>query len=253
MGKNFHFARLVLLAAFLLAGCGNRTAQHPSGSPAPAADAGERLPYAPDIDPADFVARIDNPYMPLTPGVTLVYESTTGEGLERIEVTVLDETRVVMGVAAAVVRDTVTLDGQLIEDTLDWYAQDKEGNVWYFGEAVDNYVNGELANHDGSWEAGVDGALPGIIMVADPLAHAGETYRQEYYAGEAEDMGKVVGPAGPLIVPFGEFQDVLQTEDWTPLEAGSTEFKYYAPGVGLIREVKPSTGQTSELVDMLSE
>lgn len=208
-------------------------------------------PYAPAIDADDFTGAIDNPYMPLVPGVTRIYESRTADGLERIEVTVLDETRQVMGVMTTVVRDTVTVDGVLVEDTFDWFAQDEAGNVWYFGEAVDNYEDGVLADHAGSWEAGVDGAQPGIIMYADPLAHAGEPYRQEYYAGEAEDMGRVVGAAEPLAVPFGAFDDVVQTEDWTPLEPDLREHKFYARGVGVVREINLQTGEAVELVSLL--
>lgn len=242
-----------LLAAFTLSGCAgtgpDSTSVNQSGAP-PAAPA---TLYAPEIRPADFVARVDNPYMPLTPGVTQVYESQSPDGLERIEVTTLDETREVMGVTATVVHDIVTLDGQLIEDTYDWYAQDAAGNVWYFGEAVDNYENGALVDHDGSWEAGVDGAQPGIMMYADPLAHTGETYRQEYYAGNAEDMAELVGAAGIVTTPFGSFDDVIQTKDWTPLEPDLIEYKFYARGVGLIKEVTPSTNETVELVDVIGD
>jgi hypothetical protein len=215
-------------------------------------DAAEDTAYAPEIDPADFVAVIDNPYMPLVPGVTRVYESQTADGLERIEVTVLDEAREVMGVTVTIVRDTVTLDGQIIEDTHDWFAQDAAGNVWYFGEEVDNYENGQLADHAGSWAAGVDGAQPGIVMYADPLAHIDETYRQEYYPGEAEDMGRVLGSAGPLTVPFGTFDDVIQTEDWTPLEPGVSEHKFYARGVGVIKELHVGSDEAVELVEVIT-
>lgn len=238
--------RLIIfsLATLTLAAC---------GGPATSDDTAGATTYAPLINPSDFVAVIDNPYMPLTPGVTRVYESQTGAGVERIEVTVLDETRQVMGVTATVVRDTVTLDGQLVEDTFDWFAQDAAGNVWYFGEVVDNYEDGVLADHHGSWEAGVDGAQPGIVMYADPPAHAGESYRQEYYAGEAEDMGKVIGQAGPLVVPFGAFEDVIETEDWTPLEPGLVEHKFYARGLGVIMETNQTTGESVVLVEVITE
>lgn len=240
---------IIVLASSVLAACGILPTQRPADSTTGAA-AAEVTPPPGAIVPADFVALIDNPYMPLPPGTTLVYEGETGEGLEHTEVTVLDETRVVMGVTTTVVRDTVTLNGQLLEDTFDWYAQDTAGNVWYFGEAVDNYENGELIDHDGSWEAGVDGAQPGIIMNADPLAHIGEAYRQEYYAGKAEDMAQVIGSAGPLTVPFGTFEDVVQTEDWTPLEPGVREHKFYASNLGVIKEVGLKTGEITELIEV---
>lgn len=243
---------LILVIGLLAAGCArtNRPTVE-SATTDLALDPLAGTPYAPVITPDDFTGPINNAYMPLIPGTTRVYESQTVDGLERIEVTVLDETRVVLGVTTTVVRDTVTLDGVLVEDTFDWFAQDEAGNVWYFGEAVDNYEDGVLANHDGSWEAGVDGAQPGIVMFANPLAHAGEPYRQEYFPGEAEDIGRVVGVAGPLTVPFGSFDDVVQTEDWTPLEPDVREAKYYARGVGVIKEVNQATRETVELVSLL--
>ena len=239
--NKWRFWLVMTLIAVAVAACSASDA--PPGAPANVAPA-----YVPTIDPADFVATVDNPYLPLTPGRTLVYESQTDEGVEHTEVTTLAETRQVMGVTVVIVRDTVTLDGQLVEDTRDWFAQDKAGNVWYFGEEVDNYDGGQLANHAGSWEAGVDGAQPGIVMAANPLTRVGQTYRQEYYAGQAEDMAQVVGAAQPLAVPFGTFDDVVQTEDWSPLEPGVREHKFYARGVGLIRELDPDSGLTSDLV-----
>lgn len=242
---------LILAIGLLAAGCAraNRPAAE-GATPGPALDPLAGTPYAPAINPDDFTGPITNAYMPLIPGTTRVYESQTADGLERIEVTVLDETRAVLGVTTTVVRDTVTLDGVLVEDTYDWFAQDEAGNVWYFGEVVDNYEDGVLADHAGSWEAGVNGAQPGIVMFADPAARAGEPYRQEYFPGEAEDMGRVVGAAGPLTVPFGSFDDVVQTEDWTPLEPDVREHKYYARGVGVIKEVNLATGETVELVSL---
>ncbi len=241
-------ALITILVWVVLAACaGTNPATSEDGLPPV-----DGTPYALAIEPDDFVDVIDNPYMPLVPGVSRVYQSQTPDGVERIEVTVLDERRAVMGVITTVVRDTVTLDGVLVEDTYDWFAQDEAGNVWYFGEAVDNYENGVLVDHHGSWEAGIDGAQPGIIMHADPLAHTGEPYRQEYFPGEAEDMGLVVGATEPLTVPFGSFDDVVQTEDWTPLEPDVREHKFYARGVGVIKEVKVTTGETVELVSLLT-
>lgn len=250
MKRRKMVAGIFLLVVFVLASCTGLESVTSSTAENGSQSAVQSTPavYTPTIDPAEFVAVIDNPYMPLTPGVTRIYESETADGLERIEVTTLDETREVMGIIATVVRDTVTLNGQLIEDTYDWFAQDAAGNVWYLGETVDNYEDGVLVDHDGSWEAGVDGAQPGIVMYADPLAHIGETYRQEYYAGEAEDMGKVLGGVETLSVPFGIFENVIQTEDWTPLEPGLREYKFYARDVGVIRELNPDTSEAVELI-----
>jgi hypothetical protein len=211
--------------------------------------------YTPEIDPSDFVKEIDNPYFPLEPGTTWVYEGETPEGTERVEDTVLRETKRVMGVECVVLRDRVWLNGELIEDTVDWHAQDKEGNVWYFGEYTKEYENGKVVSTEGSFEAGEEGALPGIIMPADPKV--GDSYRQEYYRGEAEDMAKVIslngtGLTDAVSTPYGSFnEDVLVTKDWNPLEPDILEHKYYAPGIGLIGETKVTgPAEKIELIDL---
>ncbi len=215
--------------------------------PSPAGEA-----YAPRIDPTRFVTIIDNPYLPLTPGTTFVYEGRSDGELEHIEVTVTGETRRILGVECVVVRDTVSVDGEVIEDTYDWYAQDVAGAVWYFGEDSRTYENGELVSTEGSWEAGVDGAQPGIVMLADP--QVGDTYRQEYYAGVAEDMGEVLSLTESVTVPYGSYEDVLQTRDWTPLEPGVVEHKYYARGVGFVLEVMAEGGEARiELIDLRTD
>jgi hypothetical protein len=191
-------------------------------------------PYAPQIEPGDFVATVDNPYFPLIPGTRWVLRGSGDAQGEVDEIEVLDETRTVMGVTCVVVRDVVSEAGEPVEVTDDWYAQDVHGNVWYFGEETAEYENGEPVSTAGSWEAGIDGAQPGIIMPGNP--QVGMTYRQEFYAGEAEDVGEVVELGAEADVPFGAYEDVLVTEDWTPLEPDVRERKFYAPGVGLIRE-----------------
>ena len=147
--------------------------------------------------------------------------------------TVTRQTRQIMGITATVVRDVETRDGQPVEETADWYAQDRDGNVWYLGEDTSAIRDGK-PSPAGSWEAGVDGALPGIIMKAAP--RVGDAYRQEYYRGEAEDMGKVVRAGAAETVPFRSFDGLLVTQDWTPLEPEVVEEKYYAKGVGLVLE-----------------
>jgi hypothetical protein len=191
-------------------------------------------PYAPVVDPADFVARVDNPYFPLTPGTRWVME---GEGASAGETTVTEvtsETKTILGVVCTVVRDEVDVDRELQEITFDWYAQDLAGNVWYFGEETAEYKNGKVTTREGTWQAGVDGAQPGIIMPADPVV--GLTYRQEFLEGEAEDLAKVVELAAAAETPAGSYTDSLVTEDWTPLEPDVVERKFYAPGVGLVME-----------------
>ena len=139
-----------------------------------------------------------------------------------------------------VVRDTVTVDGDVVEDTYDWFAQDVDGNVWYLGEDTAEYDDGEVVSTDGSWEAGVDGALPGIVMLASP--RSGDAYRQEYYLGEAEDLAEVLRGRRHREVPFGEFTDVVVIEDWNPFEPETVEEKHYAPGVGVVLEVTTAGG-----------
>jgi hypothetical protein len=190
----------------------------------------EGAAYAPAIDPAEFTTRIDNPYLPFVVGTTTTYEG----GGEQVVVTVTPITRQVMGVTTVAVRDRVFEDGELIEDTEDWFAQDAAGNVWYFGEETAECEGGTAINAEGAWTAGVDGAQPGIVMLADP--RIGDEYRQEFYAGQAEDMGRVFALGESVTVPFGSFEDVLVTEDFTPLEPGHLERKSYAPGLGLIQE-----------------
>lgn len=188
-------------------------------------------PWAPDISPQDFDGRvIDNPFLPMPVGATWTYEAQTDEGLERIAVEVLPDDKEVWGVAVTVVRDTARLDGELIEDTWDWYAQDLDGNVWYLGEETCEYKGGDCVDTGGSWEAGVDGAVAGIVMEADP--QVGDVYYQEYLAGEAEDMGEVMATDTSVKVPAGTWTGCVRTKDTTALDPEVLEFKTYCAGVG---------------------
>lgn len=239
MNHARYLAIPVLMALALPSACSPK----PAGGPA-----GET--YTVTITAADFVAAIDNPYLPFIPGTRWVYEAHLPDGtVERNEVEVLQETRVVNGVTATVVHDTVFVGDELAEETHDWYAQDKDGNVWYLGETVDNYENGVLVDHSGSWEWGVDGALPGIMMWADPAAHIDQEYYQEYYSGEAEDMGKVISTGASVTVPFGSFENVLETFDSSSLDPDLRETKFYAAGIGVIKEVDLTTGEEVLLID----
>lgn len=242
----------------VLAACGSdssttaagiSTTESPTSTVAPVIDPGDGGVYEPKLDPADFVDVVDHEYFPLPVGARWEYEGEADEPgkTEHILVEVLPDRKVVMGISATVVRDTVTVDGVLLEDTYDWYAQDTEGNVWYLGEAVKNYEDGVLVDTDGSFEAGVDGALPGIVMPAEPTV--GHAYRQEFYEGEAEDMGEIVAVGGEATVPAGQYTNVLVTKDWNPLDPDVVEQKTYAPGVGVVLEehVQGGTG-TSALV-----
>jgi len=209
--------------------------------------------YNPVINPADFVAVIDNPYFPLTPGTTYIYEGITESGLEHIEVNVTLNTKVILGVTCIEVRDTVTIDGVLVEDTLDWFAQDTEGNVWYFGENSKELEGGLIVSLEGSWTAGVDGAKPGIIMKANP--QVGDFYRQEFALGEAEDMAKVLSLNESITVPYqpAPFTNCLKTKEFSPLSPDAIEHKFYAPGIGNIQEVDVETGNHIDLIDIITD
>jgi hypothetical protein len=186
----------------------------------------EQKAYTPHIDPSEFTTKVDNEYFPMKPGTTFLYEG----GTEHSEMSVTSETRKVMGVECIVVDHREWEGDQLIERTYDWFAQDKEGTVWYFGEDTKEYENGEVVSTTGSWEAGVDGAKAGIIMPSDPKV--GQSYHQEYYPGEAMDMARVLSLKASVTVPYGSFDEVLETREWTPLQPGFSEKKYYVRGVG---------------------
>ena len=185
-----------------------------------------------ELDPADFTTNIDNPYWPMEPGTRWTYREIDEEGKElKVVVVVTTETKeIANGITARVVRDVVTEDGELVEDTKDWYAQDADGNIWYLGETTAEFEDGKIATRAGSFEAGVDGAQPGIIMPGDP--QVGMKYRQEYYEGEAEDNGEILSLDEMAEVPFGQFDDVLLTKDTITIEPDVLEYKLYARGVG---------------------
>jgi hypothetical protein len=199
-------------------------------------------PLPPALDPDNFTIPVQNPFFPLPVGRTWFYEAETEDGLLRTEVTVTSDTKLIENVTATVVHDIVWLDVMvgptvLIEDTFDWYAPDNFGNVWYLGEATVEHLydanwNETGTSSEGSWEAGVNDALAGIIMPADPIR--GLTYRQEFSEGVAEDMAKVERLNAEVSVTYGDFSNVLVTKEWTPLEPGAVERKYYAEGIGLI-------------------
>ena len=200
--------------------------------------------YRPEIDPVDFTTEVTNPYMPLVPGTTRTYEG----GGERVVVTVTSSTRTVMGVETVVVRDREYRGTALIEDTEDWFAQDEDGNVWYFGEDTAECSNGAISGRPGAWEAGVDGAQPGIVMLAAP--RVGDYYRQEFYAGRAEDVARVRELGATADHEGQVYRAVLVTEDFTALEPGVLEHKSYAPDVGLIEERHVGEGSPVRLTEV---
>jgi hypothetical protein len=194
--------------------------------------------------PADFATAIDNRYFPLRPGTTFLYRGTQEGKARKVSVFVTHKIKMILGIRATVVLDQVLVDGKPEEKTFDWYAQDKNGNVWYLGEDSSDYVNGKWFRSDGSWETGVDGARAGIVMEAGPSSD--DLYRQEYYASHAEDMAKVLSANESVAVPYGSFEHALKTSEWTPLERGVIEHKYYVKGVGNVRTVMVKGGAEEE-------
>jgi hypothetical protein len=204
-----------------------------------------------DLDPAMFTTDIDNPYWPMEPGTRWTYRELDEEGnaVDVVVVVTSETKKIANGVTARVVRDTVSRDGQLIEDTLDWYAQDDKGSIWYLGEDTAEFEDGEITSKAGAWEAGVDGALPGIAIPADP--QPGMRYRQEYYEGEAEDNGEVLSTDEMAEVPYGQFDDMLLTKDTITIEPDVLEYKLYAKGVGPVLVLGVSGGGgREELVEI---
>jgi hypothetical protein len=184
------------------------------------------------LDPARFSPRVDNEWFPLVPGTTYVYSGAKDGIPGRDVVTVTRATTTIAGVRCRVVRDRLYLRGRLAERTIDWYAQDRSGNVWYFGEATAELdKRGQVSSTEGSWRTGVGGARPGIVMLAHPKV--GRSYRQELFKGQAEDHARVIGVFSS--VTQGGAQAVL-TEEWTPLEPGVLDHKLYTRGIGNIVE-----------------
>jgi hypothetical protein len=234
---------LLLVSLLVFSGCGDVGGEGGDESVGAAnlPQGAERV----DLSPADFTVEIDNPYWPMAPGSRWVYREADGEGgAQRVVVTATNETRrIANGIEARVVHDVVSQGGEPVEVTDDWYAQDADGNIWYLGERTAEYENGRVVSRAGSWEAGVDGAQPGVIMLAQP--RPGLAYRQEHYAGEAEDRAKVLSVDEQAEVPFGHFTDVVLTKDLGPLEPRVLEYKLYAPGVGpvLTLDVSGASGR----------
>jgi hypothetical protein len=222
------FSTLVLLAGLATA-CGSA-----QGRPSASELAPIHGTYAPSIDASNFVAQVNNRYWPLKPGTAYHFRGVRGTTPQTDDEVVTRQTKVILGIRCTVVRDTVSEHGHPVERTFDWYAQDKQGNVWYMGEDAFELMNGHFVKASDSWESGVDGAKPGIIMPADP--RPGDRYRQEYYPpGEALDEAHVLGFSGKVKVPYGTFTRSLITSEFSPLEP-QTERKYYVAGVGEIAE-----------------
>jgi hypothetical protein len=251
--KLSHFSLTLLCFLILAIGC-QKNKGDDNGQNAIVLNDNNGEDYNPIIEPANFVDTIDNPYLTLTPGRVWVYEGKNKAGkTERVEVEVTRDTKKILGVITTVVRDRAWKDGKLVEDTFDWFAQDKSGNVWYLGEDSKEIRHGEVVSTAGSWEAGVNGAKPGIVMKANP--QVGDAHRMEFLKGEAEDMAQVLSIDEPVSIGFGNYKNCLQLKEWAPLKPDLVEHKFYSKEIGnviLEKKVAGGSGQL-ELIAMKSE
>jgi hypothetical protein len=224
-----------MTAALAVLSVGASTAQA-AGSPCALPAFGPGPSYHPKITPADFTPSVTNRYFPLKPGRTLVY-SGTKDGKKALNIfDTTSRTKVIDGVVTRVVEDRLYLDNVLEERTSDYYAQDRCGNVWYFGEDTARLdEQGHVISTEGSFHAGVDGAQPGVFMQAHP--EVGRRFRQEWYQGHAEDTFKVLSLSAPVTVPFGSFNNALKTEETTALEPAVVDNKYFVKGIGEVEEL----------------
>ena len=237
-----HRTMLIMFLAVILAGCVSDRSTAPTEGVLKApniatATAGD----VPTFPPAGgFVPEVTNPYLAFARGRVFRYGGQTPDGHETDVFEVTNDNKTILGVATTVVHDRVYLDGDLVEDTFDWFAQDRDGNVWYFGEKSYSIVGGVIADSAGSWEAGVNGGVPGIFMLAEP--EVGTKYQQEFARGVAEDMAKVVSLSKTVVISYGTFEECLETMEWTPLGTGTRARKFYALGVGLVLELEHGGG-----------
>src|SRR5215475_3314527 len=225
-----------VLAALALAAVAGAMAMIwvPWASSAPSNASACGTSYAPVLDPANFVSVIDNRYFPLPVGRTLVYTGIKDGQSQTDTVTVTNQTKIILGITATIVSDVATHGNTVLEKTFDYYAQDKQGTVWYLGEDTTAFLSNGKMDTSGSFLAGVDGAQPGIIMEANPQIP--DAYRQECAAGQAEDTAWVVGTSGSVSVPYGKVRNVLTTLEATQLEPGAYDEKIYGLGIGIVSE-----------------
>lgn len=250
-------AVVAIVAAMSVVGCGasgtqlsttNTTPTTPgSSATTPSVPTGLPANYNPHIDPSQFTNVVTNKYFPMRPGRTLIYVGVRDGAPTRHVFTVTHQSKTVLGVKCLVISDVVTSNGSLVEKTTDWYAQDKSGNVWYFGENTAEYVNGTVSSTAGTWEAGVDKAKAGIVMPAVPTV--GKAYRQEYRPGVALDVARVISLHGVATVPAGTYHDLVVTDDINPLDPSKREHKWYAAGIGFVHAVLKGGGH-SETVQL---
>ena len=204
--------------------------------------------FAPAFNPANFNAdtAVTNTFFPLVLGSIRVYYTIDLEGdEEQVRFEVLEETRQIAGVTCTALIDQVLSDGEVVEESINWYAVDQAGNVWHFGGEFKEIVDGEVIESTG-WESGVDDAEPGIAMPADP--QIGQVYALGFYADETEDKAEILSLDGYAEVTYGEFTGLLETRAWSPLSPEEVDFEYYAAGIGEVLTVNQETGERVELI-----
>jgi hypothetical protein len=235
--------RTALIALAVVGGIVGGAAAGMAGSPAPAL---HRSSAATAIDPGNFVRQVTNPYFPLRPGTLLVYRGVKDGKVQIDRVFVTDRTKTILGIHATVVRDIARRrGGKVLEKTFDWYAQDRQGNVWYLGENTKSFESGHVST-EGSWKAGEHGARAGIVMEADP--RAATAYRQEFWKGHAEDQAWVVKRGGTVRVPLRKLHHKLVTFEWARLEPGVIDKKVYARGFGIVQELSQTGPKETSLL-----
>jgi hypothetical protein len=238
MNLNSRSAALTLTVLTLASGCGSHAAGKTGTGSLPQGSEPVKL------HPSNFTTRIDNQWLPMAPGSRWVYVEHEGGSVQRDVVAVARRTKLIAGIRARVVHDVVTEKGRLVEDTHDWFAQDRRGNVWYFGEQTKEYSAGHAPSTKGSWETGVKNAQPGVVMPAHPKP--GLAYRQEFQAGEAEDKARVLSVDEKAEVPAGYYPRTVMTKDFTRLEPRLLEHKFFARGVGPVLTLATSGGAGRE-------
>ena len=209
------------------------TAAALAAAPGFSASTAQSCPKPPAL-PTAWASRVDHPYLPLTPGTTWTYRGKL-EGVSSTDVfTVTSQRKVILGVATTVIHDQVFQQGDLVEDTFDWFAQDASGNVWYFGEDTKELDHGTVVSTEGSWEAGVNNARAGIFMPATPTV--GQAFKQEDAKNVAEDCTKIADLHASIQTPYVTTSDALKTEEFSLLEPGVLDNKYYVKGIGNVKE-----------------
>ncbi len=202
--------------------------------------------YAPVMNSADFVQDVTNPFMPLVPGTTFMYNGATSGGLKQMEFNVTGNTSVILGVTTTEVDVKTSVAGNMTENDTEWFAQDTTGNVWLFGKNANQMSDGLVVGVAGSWTAGVGGAMPGIVMEATPTL--GNAYRQDFSIGMAEDMATVMSITESVSVPYGSWANCLKTSETTPLAPSAQRYMYYCSGVGNVQMENAASGDTLQLI-----